>query len=548
MFNRIKYYILFLITMIWFGIILPYFVLQTTWGAKYAGQLLSYLIPNYDISIGKVSHSIANPYQITFENIHIQDKDHPNNTINAKKLILGLNPDHLLQYQSFDYIDLEEAQVTIFTDQPDITSQHLNLINVSLNYEHSANQDKINLTNINGHITAWSSQSRKQQLNSHFNVTIEKMVYNDLQFESILIKGNQTDNQINILNFGANLAQAAITGKLIIKPDQSLIIEQLKVNNLNYQSDKEINYFTNLLANQPKISIKNLSILNSSLNIANLVIEKGNLEINNLNYNQGWQIEQSNLIFSAQNLIWYNEIIDNPLLQWHADHNQIIIDHGLGYWNKGIIAFSGILQNQILSIDSLIASGIYFEFPYNWYQSLNQASLINPLFSQIKIKQLTLMPSLIMSTDPILPFQFNAFEMFGKNISIQSNINALQLDGIVSMKAEYGSLNKVKLDKPDLILNLTSKCNQLTFSSLVEQGLLEGTGCLTSLNNIQSLTMTVHAINSKILSSWYIVNNPPDSNKFTIKLKGTLSPLKLSGEMETENYRLPIKNNQMVNY
>ena len=63
-----------------------------------------YWIPNYDISIGKISHSMAKPYELTFENIHIQDKTQSKNNLTANKLIVGLKSNHLLQYQSFSYV------------------------------------------------------------------------------------------------------------------------------------------------------------------------------------------------------------------------------------------------------------------------------------------------------------------------------------------------------------------------------------------------------------------------------------------------------------
>lgn len=544
MFNRIKFFSF--IALLWFGIILPYFFLQTTWGAKYAGQILSHLIPDYEFSIGKVSHSITHPYEITFENISIQSKTQANN-FDAEKLIVGLNTNDLFQYHTFNYLFIENGDIHISSNiQDDFNAQILSLKNVSINYENTTENEKINLINIYGGIKPWNSQLLNKDINSQFDFTIEKANYNNWHLNSLIIQGNQTDRQLNFINFGGNIAQSAIIGKASILADHSLLIDQLKINKFNYQANFD-NQLTKYLANIPKITIKKLSILNSSLKLPDFTIEKGNLEITHLNYNQGWQIDKSDLTFNAESLILYDQQFDNPLLQWHSDDNQLNIEKAIAIWNKGNFAFSGNLQNKILNVNSLIASGIHYELPNNWYNSLTKVNGFNELFTHIKIKQFTLMPSLIISTDPFLPFQFNAFETFGKNVEILSNANTLKLTGTVSIKAENGILNRVKLEKPDLILNFKPICTDLTFSSLVESGFLEGKGCLTT-KEVQSFTINAHGINSKILSAWHMVRNPLESEKFTTELNGTLYPLNLDGVLIIDNDRYIISKNIMLDH
>ena len=158
------------------------------------------------------------------------------------------------------------------------------------------------------------------------------------------------------------------------------------------------------------------------------------------------------------------------------------------------------------------------------------------------------MPSFIISTNPTLPFQLDAFETFGKNVQLQSKTNALKLSGIISIKAEHGILNKINLEKPDLIINFKPKCSEITFSSLVEKGFLEGEACLKNPKDVQSLTLQAHTVNSQILSLWHIINNPLNTNKFTVELNGTLDPLNLSGKLQTNNNFYSIDNNRLINY
>ena len=548
MLNRLKLFFYILIAIAWFGIVLPYFLLQTNWGAKYTSKLLMYWIPNYDISIGKISHSMAKPYELTFENIHIQDKAQSKNNLTANKLIVGLKSNHLLQYQSFAYVYVFDGEINVASNTQGISTDFLQLNHVSINYENAPINHKINLVNLSGGIKPWNSQVLTRQTDSEFSFTVDKAQFDDLSIDSILIEGNQKNRQLNITNFGADLSQAAINGNVSVFPDNSLYVNRLKINKLNYQSKLDIAHINKMFMDWPKITIRKLSILNSSINLPNFIIENGNLEVSNLNYQQGWQLEKSNLMFNAENVIWFDESINNPLLQWHLDNDQLIIEHGIANWNKGNINFSGNLQNKSLNIDSLIASGIYYQLPNNWYQSLNNLDITNDLFTQIKIKQFILMPSFIISTNPTLPFQLDAFETFGKNVQLQSKANALKLSGIISIKAEHGILNKINLEKPDLIINFKPKCSEITFSSLVEKGFLEGEACLTNPKDVQSLTLQAHTVNSQILSLWHIINNPLNTNKFTVELNGTLDPLNLSGKLQTNNNFYSIDNNRLISY
>jgi len=66
MLKRIRLVILILITIIWFIIILPYFLIQTDFGAKYTSQLISYYNQNYSISLPINPRAIGELTEIKF--------------------------------------------------------------------------------------------------------------------------------------------------------------------------------------------------------------------------------------------------------------------------------------------------------------------------------------------------------------------------------------------------------------------------------------------------------------------------------------------------
>ena len=64
--RRLKLFIIILSTIVCFLIFLPYFFLQTSFGAKLASQQLSKL-SSYTISIDNMHHSFANLYELSFD-------------------------------------------------------------------------------------------------------------------------------------------------------------------------------------------------------------------------------------------------------------------------------------------------------------------------------------------------------------------------------------------------------------------------------------------------------------------------------------------------
>lgn len=546
MLKRIRLFSLFFVAILWFAIILPYLLVQTAFGARYASQLISYYSDNYSISIGNVSHSILKPYEIELENLTIQDKTKTITYLSAKKVALILKKEDLLQTHELDYLLIDNGYMQYQSTLPMLKINDLQLKNISLDYVDKSNDNTIILHNISGRIAPWSSQVISGDIDSQFMLTIANAEYSKLSMQSIFIEGVQKNKTLELTSFGGDVDHGFFTIKGLYLSDNDLKINQLRLNKINVDiNDISIQQH---LRDLPKTTISQLSIINSNLATPDIIIEKANLEAQNIGYNHGWQVQSSEGAFNAQSIVWHDELIESPLLQWYYDNNKTIINQGIASWHNGNIQLSGNWQHNKLTIDNLLAGGFRYQLPLDWYRTLNSSQLADVLPAQIEVKQFTLMPSLIIDTNPYLPFQFTAFQAFGNNINIYPSREGLQTIGTILVKAESGTLNTVELHKPDLTLNLTPENHQLTFSTLIEQGILEGQANFVTTNNIQSLTLTAHTVDSQVLSLWHLINNPIKADQYSVEFNGDLQPLSLNGRFSANDQIYSIENNQLIDH
>ncbi|RKS84495.1 hypothetical protein DES39_2053 [Orbus hercynius] len=545
MLKRLQLIILIIISILWFVVILPYLLVQTQLGSSYISQLLSFYDKHYSITIGHFSHNINKPYELILENVIIQDKSHSKTYLSADKMIVGLERGNLLQIHSFDYLIVENAQLQLTTPITDINVNILQLKNVSLSYQNDEHTTNITLNKISGSIMPWSSNFGDENINSKFNLTIQNAIYNGLKMQSILIQGSTPNNTIVLNTFGGEIGQGFFTVNGTIEADKTLNIKQLNTNNIAIQSIQGIQGLT---ADLPPTKIGQLSIINSSLQTPAISIEKGNIEARNIRYNQGWQLQDSDLAFNSESLVWHDELIEQPLLQWHHNDDGIVIDQAMAMWQQGNIQLTGHWQTDQLNIDSLIASGIRYILPSTWYAELTSLTLTHTLPANITIKQLMLMPSLLIDTNPKLPFQFSVLQGFANNIEIDSSKDNWYVNGTLYLKADSATLNGVEIDKPDLSFALTAGKATLTFSTLLDQGVFEGSAEMTSPTQLNALTINGHFVDSQILQRWYLITNPIQTNKYLLELHGNLEPLSLNGSFKTDEQIYTITNNRLVDY
>ncbi|OCG13715.1 hypothetical protein A9G24_07345 [Gilliamella sp. App6-5] len=505
---------------------MSYFVIQTSLGAKVISQQLSKL-STYTISIGRVHHSFSNFYELVFDDVVVSDNRQE--IVNVPKLVVGLDKSHLWQLAHFNYVIVINGNININDTQfshYDFSTNTLKFVNSNANILVNNGKDTFSFTQINGGIKPFASSGADKY---QFDFTSQELLVKQIPIKSLLIQGFHRDGVTTITNLGGNVNDGFFVSKLKILTDNSLNIDQLKLYNINWQSaeDDVLNKYSHVL---PKLTIKQLSILESSIQLPNFLMEKGNIEATNLRYDEQWHFDQSSLAFTADHVVLHDELFSSVLAQLSSHDQEVTIQKVLAKWNKGSINFVGKWKDNALHLDQLTLSDINYELPEKL-----ELSALPRMFRYIKVDKLDIFQSLIIRKQSDFPFTLYNFQVSGTNVTLAKDQKLGILSGIVFFKSEKGSVNRTDIRYPDLVLKFDYENHpSLIFSALASGGMIESKATVDlSKSEPLSLQFNAYGVTSSLLENWKLVKQPPKAINYSANLHGKLLPFSFSGTFST---------------
>lgn len=517
--RRLRLSIIIVLSIIWFVLLLPYFLMQTSFGANLIGQQLSKLSP-YTISIGKVSHSFSNFYELSFDDVVISNEKQQ--LVNVPKLVVGFDKDNLWQLNHFNYITVFEGVIDYSQKAKDynFTANTLKLVDTKINIPLNNNQDKLSLNQLNGGIKSFNSQGEGDY---QFDLTAQQVMLNQQTMDKVLIQGFHRNNIITVTKLGGNVDNGFFVSKLKIMADNSWDIEQLKINKIHFKSMDD--HYSTIL---PKLVIRQLTMFDSSIQLPELTIDKGNIDATNLRYDQQWIVDDSDVTLSAESVVWHDEVFSSALLQLQFKNNQVEIQKAMANWNEGNLDFTGSWSDNALHLEKLLLAGVNYQVPPK-----SDGFLLPDLFSRVEVDQLTILPGMLIDKNSDFPFVFINFEMSGSNVVLVQDRKLGIYAGTLFCKAERGSINEIDIKYPDLVVKFDAQDQTLvSFSSLVSGGMVEAIATIDpTQTEFVSLHLTAYNISSSLLKEWKLIEEPPKSINYSADLHGSISPFKLSGTL-----------------
>ncbi|OCG69252.1 hypothetical protein A9G30_04520 [Gilliamella sp. Fer4-1] len=522
--RRLRFYIIIFLFIFWLLVLLSYFVVQTSFGAKVVSQQLSRL-SSYTISIGNVHHSFSNFYELAFDEVVVSDNKQE--FIHIPKLVIGLDKSNLWQLSHFNYITIINGAVadTHFGHYT-FSSNMLKFVNSNVDVLANNGKDKLSFNKINGGIQPFISSGAGQY---QFDFSSQDVLVNQIPIKSLLIQGFHRDGVTTITNLGGNIHNGFFVSKLKVLADNSLNIDQLKLHNINFQSTDDV-FWSNYSHILPKLTIKQLSILESSIQLPHFLIEKGNIEATNLCYDDKWRFEQSSFTFNADNVVLHEQSFSSVLVQLSSDNQAVTIQKALAKWNKGSINFSGKWKDNDLQLEKLTLADINYDVPEKF-----ELPVLPDIFKHIIVDKLDILQSLIIRKYSDFPFSLYNFQASGSNVVLAENQKLGIFSGTVFFKSEKGSFNKIDIRYPDLVLKFDSQHHALlTFGSLVDSGMIESQVDIDLLQNEPlSLKFNAYNITSSLLEDWKLVKQPPTAINYSANLHGQFRPFSFAGVFST---------------
>lgn len=520
--RRLRSCLILLFSIIWLLIVVSYFALQTNYGAKILSQQLSKL-GTYTISIGKINHSLVNFYELSIDNLLvINDKQE---VTKIGKLTIGFDKKNLWQLHHFNYINVIDGEFN-GVDITNFSANVLKFYNSTINFSFNDEQDSLSLKGVDGRIKPFDLSSKEPY---QFDFTSQKASFNQIPINKILLQGYYRDGVTAITNLGGNMDNGFFVSKLKVLADGSLDIAQLRLNNIRFQPDDytELNKY---LPKFPKFRLEELLILDSNIQLPNLIIAKGNFEITNISYDNQWNLNETSFIFNADNVVWFDQIYSSLLLQLSFKDNEIDIKKAVARWHNGDVHLDGSWKNNSLHLNKLLLTGISYELSDEAKQPL-----LPDIFNRVDVNQLIILQSMLTSIKSDYPFNIANFDVSGKNVSLVEDNKFGLYSGSLFLKANNASVNKVSIKYPSVSVDIDLQHRTLlSFNALVNGGIIDSTAIINPLHSeFESFHLISKGTTSELLNRWKLVQNPPESLNYRADLRGKIAPFSLSGIFST---------------
>lgn len=536
-----------------------YLLLHSQITANFLARYLSN--QHYSVEIG--AYSLQMPNEIILKQVKLVDKETNQQVMQGEKITLSFTPKILWKQGAWDCITIKNGQLEMGSFQKIgafIKAKQLQLQQVAITWSNGGGQ-ALRSMNVNGSIALLSKITAPKSQSLEFEFTAEKILFADLLLKNVALSGFQENNKLYISSFGGNINNGFFIGRAKRLANQSWQVNELQVNRINLEDERIFHLLAENYKNIPKIIIQHFNLVDSSLNLPTLKIEKAHLEVNHLVYENEWKTKDIVVNFDAESIRLYDELFIAPECKLYFTSQNMVVEKATSYWNKGFISLEGEWQKGNLILNNLSISGVRYTLPTDWLAKLYQARFPDFL-SELTINNLILNPSLVLDTDSSFPMQFSALEASGHNLVLIKNNQFDIWQGKMTLNANDAAINGVGIQYPELNINVTdTPSNQaenpknrklkMAFNTLISKGILEGSSSIDfKTHKLNHITLHGDAIDSGVLASWHLVENPPAKNHFQLHLSGSYNPLILDGKMtikeENQQKSYQVNNNRIV--
>lgn len=520
-------------------IVIPalYFTIQTKQGATWISHWLSNSNNNYQISVDKIIHSFTTPLQLEIK--HLRVKRNGNEIINVESAMAAFNPNLFDDPNWLGHLQLQNGTVYIknssLTTLP-LSSDWLLLKEIDLTV--STTKGDVFFQQVNAGISPWTPNDTVNY-DSIFRLSALKFSMNQYAGEHLLILGRMKKGSFIIDAFGADLPHGDITGQVYKVKKGPWVINNLYLNHFRWQGSESLSDIYQWFSDLPPIEIKQLNIINASLEGNEWAFNDANLSLKNIKWQDGnWlaENEDSNAKFSAESTVFRELHIDDPIVKLKLNNRDIEIQQINARWQGGLIRVDGTWKNNELTLGNVIVSGIEYTLPANW------RSLLHYQFPEwlqtLNINHLTSNRNVIVDVNDSFPFQLTLLDINGNDLHLIDHHRFNLWQGELSAYAHNATFNKVDLRYP--AMTLRGNREQIDFakvSAFISNGLIDGQLIVSQMNNQNfSLKLTGHNVPVDLLNHWGWQPSPMKGDgNIEFKLSQQEGEPSLTGQLEATN-------------
>lgn len=517
------------------AIVLLYVVGQTRWAA---GWLSRWISDNseYQLSIGKITHSWDKPGQIGLEDVTFARAAQPQILV-AKQVDLALSLRQITEPRHFDSITLHNGTLNAQLQQGaalPLQADVLQLSNMTL--QSNENNWQLNAQKVNAGITPWLPQDNHLLgENSQFQLSADLMVLNGIPAAKVLVQGEIKQNQLILSDFGANLAQGDLTGVASRATDGSWLIERLRLSNVRLQTPLTLEQFWTDFTKLPPITVKRFDLIDARIEGKAWAANDLDLSLQNITFQQGdWSSQDGTLDFNASDMINGSFHLIDPIMSMQFSPAGIAIPQFTTRWEGGLLRTSGnwLRTNKRLQLDDVAVAALEYTLPANWRELWLQP--LPAWLAEVYVAKMATNRNLIIDISPDFPFQITALDGYGSNLLLAREHQWGIWSGSLKFNGSDATFNKIDVRRPSLTLEADmQQINVTELSAFMPEGLLDA-----RINVSQqpgkpfTLTFSGRSIPLNTLQQWGWQPVPLEGDgNLQLQLKGLLNsdgPLKAS--------------------
>lgn len=363
--------------------------------------------------------------------------------------------------------------------------------------------------------------------NGEFQFSADKLNFNDISLEKIIIRGDNQQNTLTLRSFGATLAQGSVSGNGQRLPDGSWQWDNLLISNIRWQTPMTLEELLLKTDKLPAVSIKDLSLTNAKLEGKNWSANYLDVSAKNVGLTNGsWQAKEGiidfNVMDTTLNDLHFTDVIGHLLLAG----NELTISNLTSRWEKGLFHVKGQWNHQTkqFNITNATVAGLTYTLPQNWHQLLKKS--LPKWISGFSINELTINNSLLIDINPDFPFQLTALSGYIYDMELLKEGKWGIWRGSSNLNSTSATFNKVELRRP--YLKLHTEGNKLILDQLdasVDDGLLKVKGTVDQ--QVQKpFTLDFRGIDADlaILPQWrWVPLKLQGKGNFTLLIQGDLA-------------------------
>lgn len=424
--------------------------LQTKYAEPVINQLLNKYTDN-SVHIGNIDYDIQSPLYLRIMDLNI--KQPQTEAVHIDRLELWLKPT-LLQDSKLQFDNVLVDGISLQNGQPTLALYEwiqINQLSVhNLDYADSElvlREASIQLEK------GLSSHGPFLPINGKFQFSAKQLYWQGEALNNLLINGHYTPKLTTFYGLSFKWQQSEVTAQAELIDNKVWKIPSLTISNLNVESDtyqQAKQYLTHVLDQGYQYQLERIDLLSSNLELPGLSANQLNLSATNIDLNRSFWQQQSELTFSADSILFEQQLIEKPIVQISIHDNKASIENlSLSIFN-GSVQLSGDISPTEIDLKSLNINHFKWVVDNNLKQMLIE--YVTHL-SQLNIEQLSIKNSQIIDANNPHPFQLTALEMSGRDLVLRKSDQWGLWNGNLSANASSASIDYLTTEHPLIKMN-----------------------------------------------------------------------------------------------